>query len=106
MDELEKRLKQEIANIAEKGVSPEELQRVKMQLISSQIYKRDSMFGQAMEIGIFEMSGIGQKKIDRIIEKLKEVTPEQVQAVARKYFSDDSLTVATLVPVAVTEKKK
>ncbi len=106
VDELEKRLKQEIANIAEKGVSPEELQRVKMQLISSQIYKRDSMFGQAMEIGIFEMSGIGQKKIDRIIEKLKEVTPEQVQAVARKYFSDDSLTVATLVPVAVTEKKK
>ncbi len=106
VDELEKRLKREIANIAEKGISAEELQRVKMQLISSQIYKRDSMFGQAMEVGVFEMSGIGQKQIDRIIEKLKEVTPEQVQAVARKYFSDDSLTVANLVPVALTEKKK
>lgn len=106
VDELEKRLKQQIANIAENGISKEELQRVKMQLISSQIYKRDSMFGQAMEIGVFEMSGIGQKQIDRIIEKLKEVTPEQVQAVARKYFSDDSLTVATLVPVALPEKKK
>ena len=104
--ELEKRLKQEIANVAGKGISPEELQRVKTQLISSQIYKRDSMFGQAMEIGVFEMSGIGQKQIDRIIEKLKEVTPEQVQAVAKKYFSDDSLTVANLVPVALTEKKK
>ena len=104
--ELEKRLKQEIANVAGKGISPEALQRVKTQLISSQIYKRDSMFGQAMEIGVFEMSGIGQKQIDRIIEKLKEVTPEQVQAVAKKYFSDDSLTVATLAPVALTEKKK
>ena len=57
------------------------------------------MFGQAMEIGVFEMSGIGQKQIDRIIEKLKAVTSEQVQQVAGKYFSDDSLTVATLVPV-------
>ena len=101
VDELEKRLRQEIADIAENGISQQELQRVKMQLISSQIYKRDSMFGQAMEIGVFEMSGIGQKQIDRIIEKLKAVTPEQVQQVAGKYFSDDSLTVATLVPVAL-----
>ena len=106
VDELEKRLKQQIADIAEKGISSEELQRVKMQLISTQIYKRDSMFGQAMEIGVYEMSGIGQKEIDRIIEKLKEVSPGQVQAVAKKYFSDDSLTVATLVPVALTKKNK
>jgi len=32
------------------------------------------------------------------IEKLKGVTPEQVQAVARKYLVDDRLTVATLDP--------
>lgn len=106
VEELEKRLKQQIAEIADRGISSAELQRVKMQLISSQIYKRDSMFGQAMEIGVYEMSGIGQKQIDRIIEKLKAVTPEQVQAVAKKYFTDDSLTVATLVPVALRDKKK
>ncbi|EEO28874.1 M16 family metallopeptidase [Oxalobacter paraformigenes] len=104
VEELEKRLKREISEIAKNGISPQELERVKMQLISSQIYKRDSMFGQAMEIGVFEMNGIGQKQIDRIIEKLKAVTPEQVQQVARKYFSDDSLTVATLVPVALPDK--
>ena len=61
------------------------------------------MFGQAMEIGILEMSGIGQKQIERIIEKLKAVTPQQVQRVAQKYFSDDVLTVATLVPVALPD---
>jgi zinc protease len=74
-------------------------------LIAGQIYKRDSIFGQAMEIGSMEMTGVSHKQIDRIIEKLGQVTAQQVQAVAQKYFSDDQLTVATLVPLPLTEKK-
>lgn len=104
VDELEKRLRGEIARIAKDGISEAELQRVKMQLISSQIYKRDSMFGQAMEIGVFEMTGIGHRQIDRTIEKLKAVTPQQVQQVAKKYFSDDGLTIATLIPESLPKQ--
>lgn len=101
VDVLEKRLRQSVADIAGKGVSSEELQRVKTQLVAGQIYKRDSMFGQALEIGLYEMSGIGCQQIDRVIEKLKAVTPEQVKAVAGKYFNEDHLTVAVLTPVAL-----
>jgi zinc protease len=32
------------------------------------------------------------------VRRLQEVTVEQVQAVARKYFADDNLTVGTLRP--------
>ncbi|WP_026076010.1 M16 family metallopeptidase [Noviherbaspirillum massiliense] len=104
-EQLEQRLRAEVERIAKDGVSEEELNRVKAQLIAGQIYKRDSIFGQAMEIGVMEMTGISQTLIDRIIEKLREVTPAQVQAVAQKYFRDDTLTVATLVPLPLTEKK-
>lgn len=104
-EELEKRLRAEIERIAHEGVSEQELQRVKAQLIAGQVYKRDSIFGQAMEIGMMEMSGLSHKQIDRIIEKLRAVTVEEVQAVARKYFQEDNLTVATLVPLPITEKK-
>lgn len=104
-EQLEKLLRTEVERIARDGVSEEELKRVKAQLIASQIYKRDSIFGQAMEIGMMEMSGLSHTKIDRIIDKLKEVTADQVKAVAQKYFSDDALTVATLVPLPLTEKK-
>jgi len=103
--QLETMLRAEVARIARDGVSEQELKRVKVQLIAGQIYKRDSIFGQAMEIGSFEMAGIPYTKIDRVIEKLKQVTPDQVQAVARKYFGDDALTVATLVPLPPTEQK-
>jgi zinc protease len=104
-EQLEKLLRAEVDRIAKEGVSEEELKRVKTQLVAGQIYKRDSIFGQAMEIGTLEMGGISHTKIDRIIEKLKAVTAAQVQAVAQKYFSDDTLTVATLVPLPLSEKK-
>lgn len=103
--QLEQMLRAEVEKIANEGVSEEELKRVKTQLIAGQIYKRDSTFGQAMEIGVMEMAGISHKKIDRIIEKLGNVTSQQVQAVAKSYFSDDSLTVGTLVPLPLSEKK-
>jgi zinc protease len=103
-EQLEKLLRAEVERIAREGVSEQELKRVKAQLIAGQIYKRDSIFGQAMEIGVMEMSGLSHKDIDRIIEKVSAVTAEQVQAVAQKYFGDDALTVATLVPLPLSEK--
>lgn len=103
--ELEKRLRAEIVRIAREGVSPTELERVKMQIISSQIYKRDSLFGQALEIGMLEMTGVGYRQMDRMIEKLKEVTSSEVQSVAARYFGDDALTVGTLVPLPLDHKK-
>ncbi|MGZ5818566.1 MAG: M16 family metallopeptidase [Burkholderiaceae bacterium] len=104
-EQLEKLLRAEVDRIAKQGVSEQELTRVKTQLVAGQVYKRDSIFGQAMEIGVTEMSGISHTKIDRMIEKLKQVTPQQVQEVAQKYFGDDVMTVATLVPLPITSKK-
>jgi zinc protease len=104
-EQLEKMLRAEIARVAAEGVTEEELKRVKNNLIAEQIYKRDSVFGQAMEIGMMEMSGLSHTQIDRIIEKLGTVTAAQVKAVAGKYFGDDGLTVATLVPLPLSEKK-
>lgn len=103
--QLETKLRAEIDKVAKDGVSEAELKRVKTQLIASQIYKRDSVFGQAMEIGVMETSGLPYAKIDRMIDKLRAVTPLQVQAVAAKYFGDDALTVATLDPLPLAEKK-
>lgn len=106
IEQLEQKLRAEVTRIANDGVSAAELKRVKTQLIASQVYKRDSIFGQAMEIGSMEMAGISFRQIDRIIEKLAAVTPAQVQAVAQKYFSDDQLTVASLVPLPLDQNEK
>ena len=96
--ELEAALKAEVARIAADGVSEEELKRARAQLVASQVYKRDSMFAQAMEIGQMEIVGLSYKSVERMIEKLQAVTAADVQRVAKQYFSDDSLTVGLLEP--------
>ncbi|AOY98573.1 peptidase M16 [Cupriavidus sp. USMAHM13] len=104
-EEIQRALIEQVQRIAKSGVSPEELKRVKAQVVAGQIYKRDSVAGQGMEIGVAEMSGLSWRDLDRMLERIKAVTPEQVQAVAAKYFSDDNLTAATLLPQPIDPNK-
>jgi zinc protease len=96
--ELESALRAELKRIQDEGVTEEELKRVKTQTIAGQVYKRDSLMAQAMEIGQAEASGLHWRDIDKLLDKIRGVTAEEVQAVAKKYFSDDTLTVAVLDP--------
>ncbi|HEY1229312.1 MAG TPA: pitrilysin family protein, partial [Ramlibacter sp.] len=97
--QVEAALRAEVARIAREGVNEAELQRVKTQWIAGQIYKRDSVFSQAQELGSFWAQGLPLDASDRLIDQLKTVTAQQVQAVAAKYFGDDQLTVGTLHPL-------
>ncbi|MCC6657777.1 MAG: insulinase family protein [Rhodocyclaceae bacterium] len=96
--ELEAALRAEIARVASEGVDAQELERVRTQLIAAQVYKRDSMMAQAMEIGRLESAGVHWRDIDTLIERLRSVSAEEVRAAAKKYFGDDALTVAVLDP--------
>jgi zinc protease len=96
--ELETAIREQIEKIKRDGVTEEELQRVKAQVIAAQVYQRDSMFYQAMLIGQVETAGLPLNTLETRLEKLKTVTAGQVQEAARKYLVDDHLTVAVLDP--------
>ncbi len=103
--ELEMAIRAEIEKLKRDGISEEELNRIKAQVIAAQVYQRDSVFYQAMQIGEMESAGLNFTAIDKRIEKLKAVTVEQVRAAAKKYLIDDTLTVATLDPQPLDDKK-
>lgn len=96
--ELEAAILREIEEIKTSGVTEEELQRVKAQVIAADVYQRDSMFYQGMQIGQLETAGFSWRVLKEYPEKLKQVTAEQVQAVAKKYLVKDNMTIATLDP--------
>lgn len=96
--EMEQALRREVRRVVEQGVTEEELNRVKAQVIAAQVYERDSMFFQARQIGWLETIGLSYRDLDLFIEKLQQVTADQVREVARKYLVDDALTVAYLDP--------
>ena len=101
MEQLEIALKSQIKRIADEGVSEAELNRVKAQWIATAVYKRDSLFNQAQEIGSYWIEGLPLDTSDRLIKELSAITPSQVQLIAKKYFDDDHLTIGTLVPLPI-----
>jgi zinc protease len=103
--DVERALRAEIERIAKEGVPQAELDRVKVQYVAGQVYKRDSVFAQAMELAGLEIVGLSHRDADRILERIRSVTVDEVRAVAAKYFGDDQLTVATLLPQPIGERR-
>ncbi len=96
--EVENALLDQVRKLQQKPVSAAELERVKAQVVADKVYQRDSVFYQAMQIGMLESVGLDWRLADEYADKIRAVTPAQVQAVARKYLIDDHLTVAVLEP--------
>ncbi|NOQ80265.1 MAG: insulinase family protein [Gammaproteobacteria bacterium] len=104
--QLEVALLKELDEVKNNLVTEAELNRVKAQVISSAVYEQDSMFYQGMKIGIAETVGIGWQEESRYVEYIQAVTAEQIQQVAKKYFTPKTLTVATLKPITKDQKKE
>jgi zinc protease len=104
--DVEAALRAELAKIQTDGVGEDELARVKTQAVAGRVYKRDSLMGQAMEIGMLEVIGLSWKDESAMLEGIRRVTADEVRDVARRYFSDDQLTVAILDPLPMTEARQ
>ncbi|HEX5698678.1 MAG TPA: pitrilysin family protein, partial [Rhodoferax sp.] len=104
--QVEAALREQVARIANEGVSEAELARVKTQWVASAVYKLDSVFNQARELGTSWVQGQPLDANERLIERLRTVTADQVKAVAAKYFGDDQLTVAQLLPQPLNKERK
>ncbi|MBM3406158.1 MAG: insulinase family protein [Betaproteobacteria bacterium] len=96
--EVQKALREQVARVAADGVDERELERIRIGYVASRVYQRDSLMSQAMELAGLEMSGLSHADADRLLERVRAVTSEDVKAVAARYFGDDGLTVVTLDP--------
>ena len=99
--ELEAALKNEIKKLQQALISKEELQRIKAQVLASDIFQKDSGFYQAMEIGTLETVGLGWQKANDYVANINKVTAEQVREVAQKYLVEDHLSIAYLEPQTI-----
>jgi len=105
IDDLEKAFKQQVERIKSEPVATAELERVITQVVASKVFELDSVFYQAMQIGMLETMGMDWRLIDEHVEQLKAVTPEMIQKVAKKYLHEDNLFIAELDPQPMESKK-
>jgi zinc protease len=92
-----------IEDLRNEPVTDEELERVKAQLVAGKVFETDSIFYQAMRLGVFETNGHGWETGLAFTDRLRDVTARQVQAVARKYLVESNMTEAVLVPTGMKE---
>ncbi|MGB5280810.1 MAG: pitrilysin family protein [Arenicellales bacterium] len=98
IEQLEKAVLEQLKMLQDKPVSETELQRVKAQVIASNVYERDSVFYQGMKLGLMETMHNDWRLSETHNDRLQAVTAEQVKYVARKYFQPENMTVAVLDP--------
>ena len=104
--QVEAALRAEVVRIAREGVGQAELERVKTQWIAGQVYKHDSVMAQAQELGSYWALDLPLDTDEKLIERLRAITPVQVQAVARQYFGDEQMTAATLAPQSLKNRPR
>ncbi|MHB1401998.1 MAG: M16 family metallopeptidase [Thiobacillus sp.] len=95
---LEKAVRGELERLRREGISEAELARVKAQVIAADVYQRDSLFYQAMQLGEYVTAGLPPEALAGRVDKLRAVTAKEVQAVARQWLQDERLSVAELDP--------
>ena len=98
--ELEAGIIDEIKRLQTEPVNAKELQRIKTQIIAQKTFERDSIFGQAMELGLLETTGLGWQTAEKYVDRINSVTAAQIQQVAQRYFQENNMTVALLGALA------
>jgi zinc protease len=88
----------EIGKVWRTGVTQAEVDRAKKQIETNFIFNSISVEDQAEQIAYDELGTGDPSYSRRYVSRIKAVTPEQVQAVAKKYLTREGITTALIVP--------
>jgi len=103
-EQVEKVVLAEINKIKTTGVTAAEVASVKQQYIAEDAYKRDGTAAVASEIS--EWIGVGDWTLYVTFpQKVQQVTPADVQRVAKQYFGADQSTTGWFIPQAPKTEK-
>jgi zinc protease len=103
-EQVEAALLGEIDKIKTDGVTPAEIARVRNQYVAADAYKRDGTAAVASELN--EWIAVGDWTLYVTFpQKVQEVSPADVQRVARQYLNEDQSTTGWFVPVPAGQEK-
>lgn len=99
VEAVEEAIQREIVRLQNELPSEQELQRAKNQVEAARVFEQDSNFRHAMLMGQAESVGVGWRRIDQFVERIRAVTAKDVQRVAKQYLTQDNRTVGILIPL-------
>ena len=91
-------LQQAIADLREKGVTEEELNRAKAQVRSTIILNSRDISSQALQLGYDQTTAGDYRYTDRYLAAIEKVSAADAQRVAKTYLAPESRTVGLFEP--------
>lgn len=88
----------EISALIRKGVSPEELDRAKLNIQAEFIHDRATMSGEARTALYFEALAGDYRAKDQYLHEVDQMEASVLRAAAAEYFRPENLTVAVMLP--------
>lgn len=104
VDQLKQGILAELNQLKTVLVPRDELMRIKTQIIAQKTFEKDSIFGQAMELGLLETVGLGWKTTETYVNRINSITPQDLQIAAQHYLQENNMTEARLIPTNPSEK--
>ena len=98
LKKIDSMLSSAIANLAEKGLTSEEVERAKTQLTADVILSNRDITSQAMRLGTDETTVGDYSYTDRYLAAVRLVKPTDVVAVINKYLTKEARTVGFFEP--------
>jgi len=98
LERVRTELLDEIHNLANDGLTPEELQRAKKKLIGQQEIANQSNDAFGYHCALDELYGLGFNYYNQLEYHVNAVTLDDVKKVAAKYFRDQPYVLATVRP--------
>lgn len=94
----EKELLSEIHNLAHDGLTAEELDRARRTWTGKQAMQHQSNAGLAQQSALNELYGLGYDHDQRILDRVRTLPIEEVNSVARRYFSGIEPILSRVTP--------
>jgi predicted Zn-dependent peptidase len=96
-EELEKAVYEDIDTLKKEPVKKQELEKIINQLRAEFIRDLSSNSGLASRLSYYEIIAGDYRYMTRYVEMIEKVTPKDIMAVAKKYFTEENRTVAVLI---------
>ncbi len=96
-EQLEKALLDEVEKVTASPITAEELTRAQRRAEADFVFQTNSVTAQARQLGYWAMVG-DWRFLATYLDRVRALTPADIQAVARKTFTADTRTVGHFVP--------
>ena len=97
-EELKLKVLEQLSNESINSVTERELVNAKARIKANNIYKFDSVFYQAMQVGMLETKDIGWENLDNYNSIIESISLDEVKESASIYFLNNKVFTAILRP--------